>query len=91
MAPASATSSGEEKTVTFATVKVTIGAPVEMAPADAHLPEAVFMPQDFQAKQDAIGLKRRRGKPLVITEFEATERPAEVPADVPPTTVEPLD
>jgi hypothetical protein len=86
MAPVSKTlsGSGKKKSVSYATTSVTIGAPVKMAPTGGPQPEGAFLPVDFQARQDAMGLKRRTGKPLAGTKSTTKKKPT----DVPPTTVE---
>jgi hypothetical protein len=47
------------------------------------LAEAAPVPIDFEAKQEAIGLKRRTGGPDAKTVSKTTTKPAKVPPSEP--------
>jgi hypothetical protein len=82
MPPASKSSSKQGEKYT--TENVTIGPPARMSTEEGFAPQAEAAPVaiDFQARQDAISLKRRSGGPDVDP---VAKKVKAKPSEVPPT------
>jgi hypothetical protein len=83
MAAPKKTSSVNAKSVTLQTSNVVIGPPDVLILAAGPAVLGAFMPIDFQARQDAIGLKRRTGGDLAAKGSKSISKAK--PSDVSPT------
>ena len=69
----------KKKSVRLTTTTVTIGPPVQMAPAGGPQPESAFMPVDFEARQEGLRAKRLKGGAIAEAKTKTKKKPVEVP------------
>ncbi len=77
---------GKKKSVSHKTDSVKTGPAVIMPPVGGPVPRAAFIPVDFDARQEAIGQKRRTGGSIARAKAKAEAEGK--PSDVPETKVE---